>query len=122
MFCRQGVLASWRTGTHTLHWAVCCNIALRRLWYHPHQEPRACTGPGHEQDVCIWFIGVPCNLAVIAVWAYNAEFKAIRREMKNGMVSPMAYVIANSLLQLPPPSVRTLLHELLEFRTLFAVE
>eukprot|EP00403_Amphidinium_massartii_P011216 CAMPEP_0178424242 /NCGR_PEP_ID=MMETSP0689_2-20121128/28108_1 /TAXON_ID=160604 /ORGANISM="Amphidinium massartii, Strain CS-259" /LENGTH=649 /DNA_ID=CAMNT_0020045871 /DNA_START=81 /DNA_END=2030 /DNA_ORIENTATION=- len=49
----------------------------------------------------IWFIGVPCNLAVIAVYAYNAEFKAIRREMKNGMVSPVAYVLANSLLQIP---------------------
>eukprot|EP00971_Amphidinium_carterae_P204203 4052175-Amphidinium_carterae.1 len=62
----------------------------------------------HTQDqvanklfLCIWFIGTPCNLAVIGVWAYNAEFKAIRREMKNGMVSPMAYVAANSLLQLP---------------------
>eukprot|EP00971_Amphidinium_carterae_P014954 295285-Amphidinium_carterae.1 len=49
----------------------------------------------------IWFIGVPCSLAVIAVYAYNAEFKAIRREMKNGMVSPMAYVFASSLMQLP---------------------
>eukprot|EP00971_Amphidinium_carterae_P331759 6465535-Amphidinium_carterae.1 len=27
---------------------------------------------------------------MLAVWAYNAEFNTTRREMKNGMVSPMA--------------------------------
>jgi len=43
----------------------------------------------NKMFLCIWFIGVPCNLAVIAVWAYNAEFNTTRREMKNGMVSPM---------------------------------
>eukprot|EP00039_Didymoeca_costata_P000872 m.47690 g.47690 ORF g.47690 m.47690 type:complete len:632 (+) comp10525_c0_seq2:112-2007(+) len=49
----------------------------------------------------IWFIGVPTNMGVVAVWAYNAEFKAIRREVKNGMVSPLAYLAATTLIQLP---------------------
>eukprot|EP00039_Didymoeca_costata_P007507 m.100634 g.100634 ORF g.100634 m.100634 type:complete len:545 (+) comp13715_c1_seq2:2-1636(+) len=49
----------------------------------------------------IWFVGVPTNMGVIAVWAYNSEFKAIRREVKNGMVSPLAYLGANTLIQLP---------------------
>lgn len=49
----------------------------------------------------IWFIGVPSNMGVVAVWAYNAEFKSIRREVKNGMVSPWAYLASTSLIQLP---------------------
>ena len=39
--------------------------------------------------------------AMIAVYAYSIEFHAVQREVKNGMVSPFAYLIANGLLQLP---------------------
>jgi hypothetical protein len=49
----------------------------------------------------VWFIGVPTNMGVVAVWAYNAEFKSVRREVKNGMVSPSAYLLATSLIQFP---------------------
>jgi len=51
--------------------------------------------------------------------AYNAEFETICE--KNGMVSPMAYVLPTACSSCLP-SVKTLLHELLEFSTLFAVE
>mmetsp|Transcript_11266 Transcript_11266/g.14548 ORF Transcript_11266/g.14548 Transcript_11266/m.14548 type:complete len:764 (-) Transcript_11266:453-2744(-) len=48
-----------------------------------------------------WCIGMPANMGVIAVFAYNLEFFAVRREVKNGMISPLAYLIATSILQFP---------------------
>lgn len=56
---------------------------LNRMWY------------------VMWCVGMPANMAVIAVYTYNAEFHAIKREAKNGMTSPLAYLIALGLLQLP---------------------
>jgi ABC-type multidrug transport system ATPase subunit len=56
---------------------------LNRLWY------------------IMWCVGMPANMAVIAVYTYNAEFNAIRREAKNGMTSPIAYLVAMSVLQIP---------------------
>ena len=35
-------------------------------------------------------------MGVVAVYALNDEFKSILRESKNGMVSPMSYVLAKS--------------------------
>jgi len=55
----------------------------------------------NKMFINVWFIGVPANVGVIAVYAYNAEYKAIRREIRNGLVSPTAYVVANSVLQIP---------------------
>ncbi|CAM9382974.1 unnamed protein product, partial [Ectocarpus fasciculatus] len=49
----------------------------------------------------MWCIGMPANMAVIAVYAYNAEFMSIQREAKNGMVLPGAYMVATTLLQVP---------------------
>jgi ABC-type multidrug transport system ATPase subunit len=49
----------------------------------------------------IWFIGVPANMGVVATYALNAEFNAIRKEVKNGMVSLFAYIFANFILQIP---------------------
>jgi hypothetical protein len=40
-------------------------------------------------------------MGVIAVYAYNNEFNAIKREVKNGMLSPIPYLIANSVLLIP---------------------
>ena len=48
-----------------------------------------------------WIGTVPTNLGVIAVYAYNEEFFAIRREVKNGMLSPVSYMIANLGIQVP---------------------
>jgi len=43
--------------------------------------------------LCLWHMGVPTNLAVVAVYAYNGEYFAIRREVKNGMLSPVSYMV-----------------------------
>lgn len=51
--------------------------------------------------VQIWFVCVPANMGVVAVYALNDEFKTILRENKNGMVSGMSYVLAKSILVLP---------------------
>jgi ABC-type multidrug transport system ATPase subunit len=49
----------------------------------------------------IWCIGVPTNAGVIAVYVFNNEFFTIKKEVKNGMVQPLPYLIANSILQIP---------------------
>lgn len=49
----------------------------------------------------LWHIGIPANLGVVAVYAYNSEFLAIKREVKNGMFLPLAYFLANLVVQLP---------------------
>jgi ABC-type multidrug transport system ATPase subunit len=48
-----------------------------------------------------WLIGVPSNMTVIAVYVFNIELLAIKREVRNGMVNPVSYLIANSLIQIP---------------------
>jgi len=48
-----------------------------------------------------WFVCVPVAFPVIAVYALNAEFVTVKKEVKDGMYGPMAYALANSLLQLP---------------------
>jgi hypothetical protein len=49
----------------------------------------------------IWYIGVPANMGVVAVYALNEEYKSVAREIKNGMVTPFSYVLAKSVLQVP---------------------
>lgn len=49
----------------------------------------------------VWFAAVPCNMGVVAVYALNDEFKTVTRETKNGMVAPLTYVLAKSLLVIP---------------------
>ena len=49
----------------------------------------------------IWYVGVPANMGVVAVYALNEEYKSVAREIKNGMVSPASYVMAKTVLSLP---------------------
>jgi hypothetical protein len=51
--------------------------------------------------VSIWFVGVPTNMGVVAVYALNDEFKSVLRESKNGMVTGVSYVLAKFVLVLP---------------------
>ena len=51
--------------------------------------------------VNLWFIGVPTNMGVVAVYSLNEEFKSILRESKNGMISPYSYVLAKTVLVIP---------------------
>eukprot|EP00961_Rhodomonas_salina_P263591 3562368-Rhodomonas_salina.1 len=55
----------------------------------------------YRMFLCMWCIGVPSSLGVVAVYAFNAEFFAIKREVKDGMYSPIAYLTANTILQIP---------------------
>ena len=49
----------------------------------------------------VWYIGVPSNMGVVAVYALNDEFKSITRETKNGMVSAISYLLAKTVLVIP---------------------
>lgn len=40
-------------------------------------------------------------MGVVAVYSLNDEFKSILRESKNGMVAPLSYVFAKTVLTLP---------------------
>lgn len=51
--------------------------------------------------ISIWFIGVPSNMGVVAVYALNDEFKSILRESKNGMVTASSYILAKTVLVIP---------------------
>ena len=48
-----------------------------------------------------WCLGIPSNMAVIAVYTYNSEFFAIKREVQNGMTSPSSYLAAMTIIQIP---------------------
>jgi energy-coupling factor transporter ATP-binding protein EcfA2 len=63
---------------------------------------------GNEQDQSAnkmwlwnWYVGVPSNLGVVAVYFLNEELKAILRENKNGMVSVSCYMLVKTLLTFP---------------------
>ena len=49
----------------------------------------------------LWFLGVPSSLGVVATYVYNEEFFAIKREVKNGLLSPYSYLLANLIIQIP---------------------
>ena len=49
----------------------------------------------------LWCYGVPANMGVVATFVYNLEFLAVRREVKNGMLDPTAYLFANTIIQVP---------------------
>lgn len=48
-----------------------------------------------------WFVGPPGALALLAVYSSNVEIAAIRKEIKNGMVRPLAFMTATGLMQIP---------------------
>jgi ABC-type multidrug transport system ATPase subunit len=49
----------------------------------------------------MWFFAIPTSLGVIAVYNYNEEFFAIKKEVKNGMIRVGPYLVANFILQIP---------------------
>lgn len=51
--------------------------------------------------ISIWYIGVASNMGVVAVYALNDEFKSIKSEVKNGMVSSVSYILAKTILVIP---------------------
>lgn len=49
----------------------------------------------------MWLVGVPAALGVVSTFALNGEVQAVRREVRDGMYHPVAYVLAHTSLQLP---------------------
>ena len=48
-----------------------------------------------------WVCTMPSILNLITVLALNSEYTTARAEMKNGMYSPLAYIVATTMVQLP---------------------
>lgn len=76
---------------------ACCFFAVVYIESRNRTQPQAI----NRVWLIVWLLGFPANLGVVATFAYNTEYKAIRREVKNGMVSSAAYLFANTVLQLP---------------------
>jgi len=49
----------------------------------------------------LWFQSIGSLLAVVAVYVLNGEFKSVHREVKNGLLHPLIYIAAKSVLVLP---------------------
>lgn len=49
----------------------------------------------------VWFSAVPMMLGAVAVYVLNDELKAIQSEQKNGMLRPISYIMAKTILSLP---------------------
>jgi len=56
----------------------------------------------------LWHVGVPAQLACVAVLSTNSEARAVANEVKNGMGSASAYLVSNILLQIPAMFVLSL--------------
>jgi len=48
-----------------------------------------------------WVLAVPVSLDLVTVFVLNIELKTVKTEIKNGMYSPMAYVLSNTIVQIP---------------------
>jgi ABC-2 type transporter len=51
--------------------------------------------------ITMWHVAVSANMGVVAVYSFHQEFALIAREAKNGLVRPMTYVLARSILAIP---------------------
>ncbi|KAH8057327.1 ATPase [Aureococcus anophagefferens] len=49
----------------------------------------------------VWFTAVPSQITCLLVFALNFEGRLVRTEVQNGLVSPAAYLVARSVLELP---------------------
>jgi len=49
----------------------------------------------------LWFVGIPSQMGVVAVYYQNDELKNIQAETKNGMIKATSYIIAKSILTVP---------------------
>jgi len=56
----------------------------------------------------VWYVAVPSMVTCLLVFALNFESRLVRTEAANGMVSPTAYLVARSLLEIPIVVVFTL--------------
>ena len=50
---------------------------------------------------CMWLLGVPTSLGVIGVYAFNEEYRGVKKEVKNGMYDISAFLLSCFVLQFP---------------------
>jgi hypothetical protein len=48
-----------------------------------------------------WLIGAPAFMTVIVIAVYNLDLHVYRKEVRNGMYTPLAYVIAQTIVMIP---------------------
>jgi len=51
--------------------------------------------------IMMWFVSVPCNLAIVTVYAQSKEMELVKKEVRSGMYSAPLYLGVNTLLQIP---------------------
>jgi len=51
--------------------------------------------------LCVWYMTIPVMFGTVAVYVLSDELKAIQSEQQNGMLRPLNYVMAKSILTLP---------------------
>lgn len=49
----------------------------------------------------MWMVSVPSSLGVIGVYAFNEEYKGVKKEVKNGMYDISAFLLSCFILQIP---------------------
>lgn len=102
-------------------------VLLRRQWQRVKHDPTLYTGraiaflgvnlffavlyiESRERDQTVllqrvfylmWCVGTATNFALLVVYSANSELHVVKNEVRNGMVRPVAAVVANSLLQVP---------------------
>merc|ERR1719450_1944861 len=48
-----------------------------------------------------WLIGAPAFMTVIVIAVYNQDFHIYRKEVRNGMYTPLAYILAQTIVMIP---------------------
>jgi len=85
------------TGRMVMNMISCCFFAVVYIKARERSQSQAL----NRLWMMIWFVGVPANLGVVAVFGLNAEFVTVRKETKNGMYGFGSYLVAQTLLQVP---------------------
>lgn len=101
LFRRHGILTlrdpTLYIGRMVMFLAACCFFAIIYIKARDRVQEQILS----RMWLCLWHIGVPSSLGVVAVYTYNEEYFAIKREVKNGMISPISYVLSNFVIQVP---------------------
>ena len=99
---RRQTLLSWRDPTLYISRIVIFLMAcIFFAWVYADARNRNQGQIINRLFLCMWITAVPTCMGVIAVFALNQEFVEIKREIKDGMYSPLAYIISNTFVQLP---------------------
>jgi len=73
------------------------NLFFAIIYVHARQRKQ--DEAAYKLYLCMWFGAVPTAMGVAAVFVLNQELQAIRREVKEGMYSALAYIVAHTALQ-----------------------